>query len=238
MDFDDLELHILQNSARSLQLISAIESCNKKLISALLNSLSIFLATHLGDLCHAVVYDNGIKGGKGIRLYRKDLLVNHSEIDEETKETIYSYNDSNFGFSILLHPDVTAWSLLEKRQLKGTSDIIISFDTSSFDDPDRFSDLDEVIKVIDQVLLPTAYKKRKSYGEIKYVLQKKIYISSKTLLEDLAKGRMESYFDPILSALSGFHRIPWDDLKAISEKIEDEMNNLEDEPCAQDSGGG
>lgn len=227
MDFDDLELHILKTPARSLQLISAIESSNQKLISALLNSLSIFLATHLGDSCHTEVHDSHTKDGRKVSLHRKDLLVNRTEIDEETQEAIYSYNDSNFGFSISLHPEVTAWSLLEKRKLKGTSDIVISFDTSSPDDPDSCANLDEVIKGIDKILLPTAYKKRKPYGSTKYVLQKKIYLSSETLLEDLIKGHMESYFDPILSALSGFHRIPWDDLKVISEKIEGEMNNLE-----------
>lgn len=224
MNFDDLELHILKTPARSLQLISAIESSNQKLISALLNSLSIFLATHLGDACYAEVHDN-----QTICLHRKDLLVNRTEVDEETQETIYSYNDSNFGFSISLHPDVTAWSLLEKRKIKGSSDIVISFDTSSPYDSDSSAELDddlnEVIKGIDKILLPTAYKKRKPYGNIKYVLQRKIYISSEMLLEDLVKGRMESYFDPILSALSGFHRIPWDNLKVISEKIEG-MNHL------------
>jgi hypothetical protein len=225
MDFDDLELQILKNPARSLQLITIINNSEKKLISTFLNSLAKFLVTHLGDACHAEAYDDGTKDGRGVRLYRKDLLVIRTGTDEETQEIIYSYNDSNFWFSVSLHPDVTAWSLLEKGKLNGNSDIVISFNTNSPDDLGSCSSLDEVAKEIDKILLPTAYKKRKSYGSVKYVLQKKIYISSETLLEDLVKGRMESYFDPILSALSGFHRIPWGDLKIISEKIEVEMNN-------------
>lgn len=225
MEFDDLELHILKSPARSLQLFSAIESSNQKLISSLLNSLSIFLAKHLGDACHVEAHDYGTKDGRQIDLFRRDLLVKQSEVDEETQEVIYSYNHSNFGFSVAMHPEVTAWSLLEKRKLKGATDIVISFNTSSPDDPDSCANFDEVINGIDKILLPTAYKKRKTYGSIKYMLQKKIYISSETLLEDLVKDRMESYFDPILSALSGFHRIPWDDLKVISEKIEEGINN-------------
>ena len=171
MNFDDLELHILKTPARSLQLISAIEGSNKKLISAFLNSMAKFLATHMGDACHTIVHDGQVtQDDRKVDLFRKDLLVNVTEVDEETHEIIYSYNHSNFGFSVALHPDVTAWSLLEKRKLKGASDIIVSFDTYFPDDPDNFAGYDEVMKEIDKILLPTAYKKRKPYGSIKYVL--------------------------------------------------------------------
>ena len=223
MDFDDLELHILRNPAQSLQLLSAIKNSEEKLLFVLSSSLAIFLKTHLGDTCHAEAQTAGIS------LFRKDLLINHTELDEETQEVIYSNSDSNFAFSISLHPDVTAWSLLEKKRLKGASDVVISFEARTQDDPDSSLDLVEVIERIDTILLPTTYKKRKTYGGIRYVLQKKIYISSETLLDDLVEGHMGKYFDSILSALSGFHRIPWDKLKVISEKMEWETKKLEEQ---------
>lgn len=200
MKFDDLDLEILRNPVQSLQLITAIGAADIKFTSHLMESISDFLRLHLGDTCYVSHNE------RAIGLFREDLLVNTSLTGDET----------HFGFSIYIPPDISAWSLLEKKKIKGKSDVGISFSTYFIGEEDE-QVVNKIVRTLDDILLPAGYKKKRQYGEIYYELKKSIYLSDGGLLEDLIKNNIGNYCDPILSALATFHRIPWDTLKAVTD---------------------